>query len=283
MGADIFPELRINLVEQKGWKQYDPSGKIMEWSSDSAFDALHHMSADDLETYVNDLATALGKRGGRPKMRFTSQEIEWLAQKVKDGDPLVEQTRYAIQDALTWMYEAAYMPSRTDVRDAMDEATKSMVEDWDLRKDIWDPVLALDEARRGPKEWSPRKKFEMRVILSQLLDQIRLDQEENHYDQYMVTSFLGAQATKDLLSRSDWERSMLENALGREFKDLMDAYLHSFFKHLEKSMEDLDIENRADWRKAWKSMLNSGVAPGVQKELAAAIKEMPAEAEDDDA
>lgn len=279
---DIFPEIKINLVEQKGWKPYDPSDKIMEWASDGAFDALYHMSTDDIETYVNDLAMALGKRGAKPRRKFTSGEIEWLAQQVKEESPLVEQTRYAIQDALTWMYEAAYMPQKVDVQEAMLRAAHSMIEDLDLRKDIWDPVLALEEARRGPKEWSPRKKFQVREILSQLLDNIVFEQEEDYYDRYLVTSFMGAQATKDLLSRSDWEPSMLQNALGREFKDLMNAFLSSFFDHLESGMKDLDIENRADWKKAWKSMLNSGVAPDVQKEMAAAIKEMPAE-EDPDA
>lgn len=279
---DIFPELRINLVELKDWKPYDPSDKIMEWSSEAAFEALHHMSSDDLETYVNDLTMARGKRGAKPRRRFTSEEIEWLAQKVKEGDPLVEETRHAIQDAMTWMYEAAYMPNQSDVDDSMEDAGKSVINDLEIRKDIWDPVLSLEEERRGPKEWSPRKKVEAKEILSQLVSKISLEQKEGHYDRYLVTNFLSAQVTKDLLSRSHWQRAMLQNALGREFKDLVDVYLGYFFDFLKRTMEDLDIENRADWRAAWRSMLNSGIAPAVQKEMAEALKEMPAESERED-
>ncbi len=271
-----FPPIKVNLVDHTGWKPFDPTDKITEWANDAAWEDLRHMDADDLETYVYDLSDAKGKRGGKPRWKFSSDEIEWLAKQVKENPDLVEETRNAIVDAMTWMYEAAYMPQKGDIQEAMESAVETLIDDYPLNHDLWGPVLALEALRRGPKEWSPRKRLEATEILKDLLEHVSLEQEEGHYDRYLVFDFRNAKVVHDLLSRSTWQRAMLENALGREFDDLSETYLWRFFDALKNNMEDLDIQNRTDWRKAWRSMLSDGQhMKAVQKEMAEAVKQMP--------
>lgn len=284
MNDPRFPVKKVNLVEEETWKKHwDSGGKIMDYANDNACDEFHQMGARDFERYVDDLATYRTKGKKAPK-KFSSEEIEWIAKRVKAGDIRVESVGYAIRDALTWMYEAAYTPQKGDVYDAMEQAVKILIDDYPLNLDLWMPVLELEGHRRvGPKEWRPRKKLEAHEVLMGLLKHVEFEQEEGHYDRFLVFDFRSSQVAKDLLSRSDWDEPTLTKVLRREFKDLSDTYLWRFFDALEKIMQrDDDITSRTDWKRAWRSMLDSGVAPDAQKEMAAAVKEMPAETEEDE-
>lgn len=269
-----FPVRKINLVEQEEWKPFDPSDKIAEWASDAAWQDFSHMSADSLWEYVNDLATWRTK-GKKAPRKFSSEQIQWIAEQFRGRRELVEETRNAIIDAMTWMYEAAYLPEKGDIEEAMERAVGVLIYDYPLSHDLWEPVLQLEESRRGPKEWRPRKRLEEREILQDLLKHISFEQEEGHYDRYLVFDFRSSQVVKDLLSRSDWDEPTLTKVLKQEFKDLSDTYLWRFFDALKKIMEDVDISNRTDWKLSWRAMLGSGVVPSVQKEMAEAVKYMP--------
>lgn len=271
-----FPVKRINIVEEETWKKnWDPADKIMGYASDHAYEAFSQMSVDDVERYVGDLATARDSKGRKPRRKFSPSEIRWTSEQVKDGNKLVENTHYAIVDALTWMYEAAYMPNKGDIEHAMDQAKESVTNNFSLNLHLWEPVLLLNQQRRGPKEWSPRKRIEGGGIVMDLLKHVDFEQAENHYDRFLVFDFRSSQAVKDLLSRYQGAEAALVYALRSELDAIQRDYVIDFFDALEKTMEELDIENRANWRAAWRSMLDSGNAPDAQKEMAAAIKEMP--------
>jgi hypothetical protein len=277
-----FPVRKVNLVEEKDWqKNWDPSDKIGEYAHENAWEDFSHMSVEDVEQYVDDLATYKTK-GKKAPRKFTQAQIRWISEQMRERRDLVEETQNSIMDALTWMYEAAYMPQKWDVLDAMENAKESVINNFSLNLDLWEPVLTLQQRRHGPKEWSPRKRMEESEILKDLLKHVELEQEEGHYDRYLVFDFRSSQAVKDLLSRSTWAEIDLVYALQTiEFMAIYNHYITDLVDGLEQIMEDADISNRTDWRKAWRSMLESGIVPGVQKEMAAAIKEMPAE--DDDA
>lgn len=279
MNDPRFPEKRVNLVEEETWKEHwDSGGKIMDYANDNACDEFHQMGARDFERYVDDLATYRTKGKKAPK-KFSSEEIEWIAKRVKAGDIRVESVGYAIRDALTWMYEAAYLPQEGDVADAKDQAAENVLGNFSLNLDLWEPVLLLGQQRRGPKEWSPRKRLEEGDILRDLLKHVELEQEEGHYDRFLVFDFRSSQSAKDLLSRSTWAEVDLVYSLKIEFDALRNDYVIDFFSALKKIMEDIDINNRTDWQKSWKAVLSSGDARGAQKEMAAALKQMPAETE----
>lgn len=281
MNDPRFPVRRVNLVEEKAWKErWDPAGKIGNYASENAYDAFSHMEARDLERYVNDLATYRTK-GKKAPRKFSSEEIEWIAKLVEDGDGRVDQTNQAILDALAWMYEAAYLPDKGDIEGAMERAEDNVSKYFDVNLDLWEPVAALQQARRGPKEWSPRKRLEVHEIMRDLLKRVNLEQKEGHYDRYLVFDFRSSQVVRDLLSRSKWAEIDLVYTLKVELQALSDTYVIDFFENLEKIMDDIDIFNRTDWQKSWKAILSSGVAPDAQKEMAAAVKEMPTEAEED--
>lgn len=277
-----FPVWKVNLVEAPTWREHwDPGGKIMDYASDHAYEEFHNTPAEDLEKSVDDLATYRTK-GRKALRKFSSEEIEWISKRVKARDPRVEAASQAIVDALQWMYESAYMPHKADIEDAMEKARESVINNFSLNLDLWEPVLTLAQRRHGPKEWSPRKRFEEREVLSDLLKHVQLEQKEGHYDRFLVFDFRNSQMVKDLLSRSTWAEIDLVYALQTiEFMAIYNDYVIDFFSELKKAMQGVDISNRTNWKAAWRSMLESGVAPGVQKEMAAALKEMPADWHED--
>jgi hypothetical protein len=275
MNDPRFPPVRISLVEQKEWKPYDPSETSSNWTSDAAWEDFTHMETRDLEPLIDDLSEAKNEKGRSPRRKLTSEEVEWLAVQVKEGNGALEETKQAITDALNWMYEAAALPSDSDIEEAMEKAAQTVVEEFSLDVDLWESVLEVEGRRRGPKEWSPRKRFESEHILGKLLDRVTYERKENHYDRYLVFDFRNAQPVHDVLSRSGWPADRIIPELTGEFQSLRIDYTLDVFSELKKIMEDIDVSNRTDWRKAWKSMLTSGIAVGVQKEMYAALKEMP--------
>lgn len=286
MNDPRFPVKKINLVEEPTWKEHwDPADKIGNYASDNAYEEFSHMSALDLEQHVDEIATYRTK-GKKAPRKFSPEEIRWIAKRVKAQDTRVEAVNYAILDALTWMYEAAYMPEKDDIETAMERAADNVLGNFSLNLDLWEPVLLLNQQRRGPKEWSPRKRLEEGGIVKDLLEHVEFEQEEGHYDRFLVFDFRSSQVAKDLLSRSTWSEIDLVYSLRIEFDALRNDYVIDFFHALNRIMDKVDIGNRTDWRLSWKAMLSSGGTPGIQREMAAAVKEMPAEAEegeDDDA
>lgn len=282
MNDPRFPVVKINVVEQEGWKPYDSANTTDFRASDAAHEDFQHMSANDIESYVSDLADAKGPKGGKPKRRFSSEEIEWLAEQVRERNKDLEETRNAIPDAMTWTYEAAALPHKGDMIDALVDARHSIIDNYPIEtgdENLWEPVLELESRRRGPKEWSPRKRFEREELLKDLMKHVHFEWDEGKYDRFVIFDFRNAQVTHDLLSRSHWTQKELIPMLQDEFKNLERDFMIDFFSSLEKIMEDIDVSNRTDWRKSWRSMLNSGIAPVVQREMAEALKGMDPDAD----
>jgi hypothetical protein len=279
-----FPAVKINLVEDKRWKSYDPAES--DWAQDAAWEDFSNMKAEDFYELIQDLSFKKNEKGKPPRRNLTSEEIEWLAKQVKRSSKL-EETKQAITDALGWMYEEAAMPSDGDIKDALELAKGTVAMEFDLGEDLWAPVIELESERRwpqapqrrGPKEWRPPRKAGekavIRMVIEELMTRVDYDRKEGWYDRYLVFDFRGAQAVHNLLSRSEWTAEQIVPRLQEEFKGLMNDVVANTFFFLKKIMDDIDVSNRTDWRKAWKSMLSSGIATSVQKEMYAALKEMP--------
>lgn len=274
-----FPEVKVNLVEEEGWKCWDPAQKKDFWESDAAYEDFRHLGIHDLELYIDDLWESKNARGRKPRRKLTAGELRWLAEQLKDGDEILEEgIRQPIIDAMAWMYEIAAMPERGDIQDAMESAEESLIDSFGLQEDLWEPVLELEGRRLGPKDWRPRKKLEAEGILNELADHIRFEQEEDHYDRYIIFNFRDAPVVHDLMSRSELPEKDLVHKMEAEFDALRQYYLSDFWRALDSVMKDIDISYRADWRASWKSMLSDHtIGTAARTAITKVLKEMPEE------
>lgn len=273
-----FAPIKINLVEQEGWEPYNTAnGKAMDWIHDSGWEDFRHMPLSTLEDLVDDIASVPQNGKKKSKLKLDSDQIEYLAEQLKERNDQLEITQRMIVDTATWMYEAAAIPNNSDVEEAMEKAKEDFEED-SLYGDPWDPILD-ESVRRGPKDWSPVKRYSSEEVKKQLLARISFEREKNHWDRYLVFDFWEAPVIQTLFSRwkgSPWAYDRLKS----EFKMMADGYVSDVLKHLDKIMQGVDINNRTDWNDSWKSMLTSGEAWGAQDEMVEVLKDMPKEAED---
>lgn len=267
--------VRINLVEQDGWKKYDFASGKLDWAVDSAWDDFKAMSKDTLEALIDDLwGSSPGKGKRKPSRRLSSQELQYLAMQVKELDDVLEPVRRAIVDASQWMYELAAIPNDDDIKDAMATAREEFEGNPEMNDDLWEPIL-MSDVRRGPKEWRPRLgRFTRKELIQDLLGTISFEREKGQWDRYIEFFFWRSLPAQELLRRNP----SAEEELDAEFRNMRGNYLSDFWKALSKEMENVDIYNRADWRLNWKSMLSDGsVVSEAQNAIRKVLAEMPKE------
>lgn len=272
-----FEPIKINLVEQEGWKKYDTASGALDWVSDSGWEDFKHMDIRTLEGLIGDIAEVPPKGKKKSKLNFNSDELRYLAEQLKDQSDQLEETRRIITDAATDMYEVAAIPNDGDVEWAMENATKDLIGYAKFQENIWDEILT-ESVRKGPMEWSPRKKYKVEDILKQLSERITLEHKKGTWERYVLFDFWEAPIVQNLFSRHRGSPEAYEE-LKREFKQLSDGYVADLFKHLDKNMQTVDMNNRADWTSSWKSILTHGEAWDAQKELVEVLKTMPPETE----
>jgi hypothetical protein len=111
-------------------------------------------------------------------------------------------------------------------------------------------------------------------VLKQLTDQINYERKENHYDRFLVFTFGEAEVVQRLIDAAkhlpEDERDELLNDLDSELGDAQDAFVRNFFRTLNKSMEGVDLNNRVDFNRQWKSVLEDwSRLKGVREEIQA--------------
>jgi hypothetical protein len=274
-----FAPIKINLVEQQGWEKYDTASGGLEWAFDSGWEDFRHMDARTLADLIDDIASVPQKGKKKSKLDFDSEELRYLAEQLKEGNDQLQETQRMIVDAAQWMYEAAAIPTDGDIQDAMEKVKEDFISYEQLEEeDIWEKILT-EKVRRGPMDWSPRKKYEIAEILKQLSERITLKHEKGKWDRFLVFDFWEARIVQELFSRHRGSPEAYE-ALKRDFERLSNGYVADVFKYLDKIMKDVDINNRTDWTSSWKSMLGSGEPWAAQKELVEVLKDRPEEPED---
>lgn len=276
--------VHVNLVEQEGWEKYDPASGKFDWIMDSAWQDFRSMDYGTLRGLVDDLWTVSVKGLRKPRVQLSIEELEYLAGRLKNHhhDDDMESVQRPIVDAIQWMYEAAVTPNDGDVESAMEHAEEQFKANPEMYDPLWEPVLLLvREIPKGPKEWAPRAPRVGRVTEDQLLDQllstISFEHEKDQWDRYLVFDFWSAPAAVELLKRDP----KAEEELDAEFRNIRLNYVRDFFKGLEKTMKDINIENRSDWKKAWKSMISDrSVVSEARASIRKALREMPDEADE---
>lgn len=267
MANSPFEPIKINLVEERAWEKRFGSS---DHANDAAWEDYSHMSADDFESLIDDLWDAKDTKKRVSKKRLTSEELEFLAHRLKERDERLEPVKQTIVDATTWMYEAAAQPTDSDIEEAMERASSVLQESDAISSYTWEPVLQdEDDVRRGPKEWSPRKKYPADEVIKQLMGQVSYERKKD-YERYLIFNFWDAKVAQELFSRMKGSPIIYGN-MKEDFERLALDYTVTLFDNLVVD----DVSNRTDWNASWKSMLKSGIEPGVREGIREVLKEMP--------
>ena len=267
---EIFKIRKVNIVKDPRWKsRWDADSGKLDWVDEAAWNDFSAMSKGDLAEKIMEMAEV-----GIPwqkYLKFSEEDAEAIADRIQD----YESVHMAISDTFYHMYEEAAIPGSADINGALYDAQpnfreKDLGEHWDLVASEKGPP------ERSVKNWQPggEKFFSFRNVLIQLGAQIRYDERvTGGYDRYLLFTFGEAEAVKILVRAisslpPDQAEENLHN-LRVELDEFKSDFVDDFFKYLVRSMEEADMSNRADWRKAWKdTLLNlKEWHPGVKKEI----------------
>jgi hypothetical protein len=264
--------IRINLVEEKGWKPYDSAGDIMIWASDNAHEELSRMDRDDCRGLVEDLIggrklVQTGPKEWSPRgITVSDEDLDAICDGIDNVVPELESTQQAILDALTWSWEVAFTPSDSDIEHAVELAKEEMPDHFDPDDELWEPLLE-----------APKNAWGASLIVTHLVGPVIDEREENHYERYIKFDINGTAPVLELLKavRRDPERTVEGTIryLEQELASLSASFVSVFFSKLQRVREDVDVSNRTDFRKQWKSMLSDvDRMNGVRSEIAAFVR-----------
>lgn len=266
MMANLKP-IKINLVEQDGWKNWDyaTSGGISEWASDNAWDDWTNMDSSTCQGYVEDLIKASLPK--KEQQKFSRDDLERICEEMQEERvEHFESISQAIIDAHQWAWEIAYSPDDKDVKIAMERAEKSW--DWDFHMaPYWEFIQKGSE--EGPRDWSPRASWTLGQIYDQFMKEIHYERKDDHYDRFMIFDWGKTPAVKRLLEILKTKPNEGDaGAVASDLDDMVSRYLRVFFRELEKRMQDKDIHLHWDLDPHWDIMLKDKSAMiGVRKEL----------------
>jgi hypothetical protein len=254
--------LKINIVEEDGWKPYDPGNVkgVWQWAIDNAWDDFTNMSEDTCESLVRDLY----KPG-----ELDDAGLERICEQLKDDHAALENTAQAMMDASQWAWEEAYTPTDGDIAKAM-----KRIGDWIEFDDYWS-LIVRPHAEAGPKDWYPGRKWTETMILEDLESRISYSRKEDAYDRYIVFDWKDAPPVVDLLAKL--KRKPGEGGSPADVEaDLdawMGAYMNGFWVILSEVMQDVDTHYRVDFWPHWKSVLrDKDRMKAVAKEISGFLK-----------
>ncbi len=245
---DVIKPIEVNLLEEKEWSPYDAAGNAMEWASDNAYEAFRASRIEDCQVWLDDVITvgARSIKDWSPKRGAVITEDEAtlvctaLMEEATVPDDL-EPFFQLILDAMTWMYEAAYLPQEVDLESALEVAQERAVDSFSLDEGVWEPL-----------GWSDEK------ILKEIVEAVRYSRLEGHGDRFLkfypsqidaVMKLLGA--LDSLKLDPDITEDEYLGSLGYDLTSIFDDVLLFFWDALRKEMERGDVFNRTDWRANW--------------------------------
>src|SRR4029077_1350587 len=259
--------IRINIVEEDGWKNWDYSQTdgISQWSSDNAWDDWREMDDETCQGYIVDLMEASMTK--REQKKVTEEDLERICKELRKHTYDLETTLHAITDAHTWAWEEAYTPDDRDIEKAMETTARHWDWDWSMAK-YWSFVLQ-DEPPEGPREWSPRGRWTIQSLFKEFVKRISYERKPGYYDRFMIFDWGNSEPVQLLLEAlkrnpEEGNKADVEFELG----GMAENYLSTFFKVLEQRMRDNYPSDAWDVTPHWKSMLKDKVTMrGVREEI----------------
>ncbi len=245
---DVLKPIEVNLVEEKEWGPWDLSGQIMDLASDNAYEEFRASHVADCQTWLEDVIEVgeVSVKDWTPKKEvpITQEDGLLVCNALMEGGTVpddLEPFFQLVNDAMTWMYEAAYLPHDVDVEYALEVAQERAVESVSLDEGVWEPLGWSDEN-----------------ILEEIVQAVRYVRQENHYDRFLkfypsqidaVMKLVGA--LDSLKLDPDITEDEYLDSLRYDLKNVFDDVLLFFWDALRKEMERVDVFNRTDWRANW--------------------------------
>jgi hypothetical protein len=251
-----IPSWKINLVEEEGWKPWDPAENLMNWTSDAAWEDFRHTSKETCAEWISDILGPFHLKRNPLARPVDDEDIVLVCEAMSDNDELLQNTYRMIVDSLQWMYEEAAMPRATDIEDALEMALDGN-ESWSGFSDAWETLI-------DSRQWTQE------TIMKDLLGQVSFAQKPKAYDRFLVFDFGESKAAQTLIGtlppatsirlwspRGAKERMQYNrDSLDRDLEVLKDDVVADLFKGLVKVMERMDLYARTDWDANWKNMLS---------------------------
>jgi len=236
-----LPSVKVNIVEEEGWKPWSYEERFGELVADFAGESTHELKVDDITEYLEELIKPT--RGPMSRKRWsvvTQEDLGRAAQAMKDGE--LESTRMMFQDAAQWMWEEAGTPTDRDIEHAMDAAREESY---------------VGHLRGEWDEFSEIHGTEANRIAKKLVEAASYEREQNYYDRYIVLSWDDvpeAKAFVKWLVKSDYmTEGMAIDLLRDQLQGISDDFVHDTLKALQHGLEDMDWNNRAKWKKHWEA------------------------------
>lgn len=275
-----FKPWKVNLVAQPGWEPWDPAGKISEMAFTMSLEYMQDIKAQNVYLWLaQDIAQALykpraesGPHEWSPRAQLTSVDLLLIANGTMEADSRLESTRQLIDDTVTWMFEAALMPSDRDIRDALIDAKRAVEDTFDLGKvsdpwelgydNLWEPLLETGITLNG--------------ILSEMMGMgISYYREEGHYDRFLEFDLNKSSSPSMLLAAVPTKvRGWVTRSIEDDWKRLSQSLIERFFQTLARDMSFVDPGNRTSWKTSWNEALKTTDLKPIQKEMLAYVREI---------
>lgn len=248
-GARGFSPIRINIVEQEGWKWKD--SEVSGWASDNALDDLVHMSDATRKELVRDLIEASMTK--KEQKAITDEDLEKISEQLEEDWQSLEETKNAIQDAHYWAWEVAYMPEDGDIEYSMEKDKDFWGED--IRpNDYWKLVLR-EEGASGPREWSPHPTET--DFWKDLANRVRFERKPDYYDRHLVFDWGQSKTVRELLEAlKEHPEEGSRKEVEQELRDWADTFTSEVLSHLDDRMQNVDTSYRVDFNPQWKRILS---------------------------
>lgn len=265
-----FKIVKVNLVDQPGWKPWDPGGRIGELAYKEAWQYMGRLGSDSI-SLLQDLAGNLYKplvRGGphewSPRDQLTSEDLDLISMGLQKGH--LGLVRQAITDAADWMYQEALTPQDGDCRYAVDKAEMVLEENFNLDEELWASILEPVSGRCTA------------IIRSLVHPSVQYERKEGHYDRFLEFDLNQSPAPRLLLEKTPLkDRRAVFEAILEEWKRLSQMYIEEWFAALtnimQNIMQNVDPSNRTHWVKHWKATLLSVDMPSIRREMLDYVRE----------
>lgn len=236
-----LPSVRINIVEEEGWKPWSYEDRFGEVVANAAWESMSDLKVDDITEYLAELIKPTRGPMSRKRWSVVSQEdLGRAAQAMKDGE--LESTRMMFQDAAQWMYEEAGTPTDRDIKQAMEIAADNR----------YDGNLGSEWL-----EFASAHELDADQIARKLVETASYERKENYYDRYISLSWGRVPEAKRFVKWAVETSGLMEKQALYELEDSLKGIAADFVTNtleaLRRGLEDMDWNNRTHWKKHWEA------------------------------
>ncbi len=259
-GSIVWERHRTNIVEMSSWSdRFEPGGAVDERADDLAWETWKGMDRDDCAEKVYQLVEGEFKPYSRsPKdwspggsgITVHEEDIHAICAALQEDESLRPAMDF-ILSYLTDAWEVAMRPNDVDLEYMAEvEVLSSVLQDYDLDDEVWDPLLADGWSRED--------------ILKGVLEGFRYERKPSEWVGSLVFDWGATEPVKRRLAIG-WTKEDRDHpgSMEIELREIEVALLDEWDARMAKL--EVDAEDRVDLYSGWKRLLIDG-EPGEAKE-----------------